>query len=855
VIEPDRTRAQRETGPLGLRALARDPLAILVTLVGAFLICASTYWAVGTGDSSSLDRYTALVGVPGGVVVILAAFRLRGAGRLDPSVRKMWSLVVTALALYSMGAAVHVVAISEPGLGFLGGASMLLEIAAYPIAWAALLALPGPGRTATDILLLVLDVAIVAFSASMLGWHLWLYPIAREAGASFLETLWVALPPALDLATIFAIGATLPRARQLGTAIALWILVVSIAAALVGDWLAGVEILRGVYRMGGVPGLFYSFAWLGFALAAYAQLRVPQRERPFRGQTHYSRDLPWLPYAALAAAYFIPTFGSWNDKELLQQHLPATGLLMGLVVARLAVTARENDRLGAAERETLAMAVDQATDAILTTNRRGVVTYVNPAFARITGYPAEEVVGRAMSDLEGDTGGWSGAEVRAVTSRGESWSGRMEGRRKDGEPFHVHMTVAPLRDPGGAIAGSIGVAKDITREQELEVELARAQRMEAIGRLAGGVAHDFNNILTVINGFSELALTELPPDHPVTEDISEISRASERAASLTRALLAFSRRQVMRPQPVNLNEVVAGLAPMLGVLMGDGTEIEVKPADRLGWAMADRAQLEQVILNLASNARDAMPAGGRLTIATKNVTLSEKYARTHLGSHAGPHVALVVADTGMGMTPEVRDHAFEPFFTTKERGKGTGLGLSTAIGVVEQSGGSIQVESKPGAGSEFTVYLPRAPRPDKAPESETPAPDRPVARGTETILVVEDEDPVRAFVERTLRQSGYRVLTARNGAEALDLAKSEPHLHLLFTDMVMPGMSGRELATRLATARPGLPAVFASGYSDEALGEGFGEEGAVPYLAKPFSAETLLNRVREALDGRTRGRT
>jgi hypothetical protein len=303
---------------------------------------------------------------------------------------------------------------------------------------------------------------------------------------------------------------------------------------------------------------------------------------------------------------------------------------------------------------------------------------------------------------------------------------------------------------------------------------------------------------------------------------------------------------------VNLNEVVAGMTPMLDVLMGDEVGVEVKPADKLGWAMADRAQLEQVILNLATNARDAMPEGGRLTIATRNVNLTEKHTRAHVGSSAGPHVALSIADTGVGMTPEVREHAFEPFFTTKERGKGTGLGLSTAIGVVQQSGGSIQVESKPGAGSEFTIYLPRVPKPPQTPVEAPPAAsERPIARGSETILVVEDEDPVRAFVERTLRQSGYRVLTAANGAEALELIRREQHLHLLFTDMVMPGMSGRELAARLTVMRPGLPAVFASGYSDEALRDDFREDASVPYLAKPFTADELLARVREALDGRT----
>jgi len=854
VIETGQTRPQGNIEPNLASGMLRDPLAFLLGFAGLSLVVAWLLWFLQPTTHDTFRDWTGLAGLPAGVLAALASLRLRRARKLDPGTRRMWALAALALVVYGIGALLNLVALHWTAGPYLGPVAFGLEIATYAIAWIALSALPGSARSKTDFTLISLDFAIIAWSTMMVAWHLWLYPAARQVGADVITAAGVAIFPALDIVIVGTVGSAALRAPHRGTAVALWLVCGAMAVTLVGDVAAGPDMLRASYRPGGVVGLLYSAAWFGIGAAIYAQWRIPQRRRTPRHPLERWRALALLPYVAVALAVTVPVVSAWDDQETLRQHVPAAGLLMALVIARLGVTARENARLAAAERERLATVVEQTTDGVVITNQRGIVTYVNPAFTVITGFAEEDVVGRPMSALEGgDPGIWSAEEVRAVLARGETWAGRMEGRRRDGEPFAVLMTVAPLRDRRGTISGSVGVARDILRERELEMELAQAQRMEAIGRLAGGVAHDFNNILTVINGFSELALTELDGDHPVREDIAEISRASDRAASLTRALLAFSRRQVMRPQPVHLNEVVAGMAPMLEVLMGEAVQISVKPADNLGWAMADRAQLEQVILNLASNARDAMPEGGRLTITTRNVNLTEKYARGHFGASPGPHVALSIADTGVGMTPEVKEHAFEPFFTTKERGKGTGLGLSTVIGVVQQSGGSIELQTKPGSGTELTVYLPRAARPAPPQPKKVAAPEPRPSGGSETILVVEDEGPVRAFVERTLRQAGYRVLTAANGAEALSVARKERGIQLLFTDMVMPGMTGRELAAKLAEMRPGLPAVFASGYSEEALKEGFGDQAGIPYLAKPFAAEALLGRVREALDAGPRG--
>jgi CheY-like chemotaxis protein len=302
----------------------------------------------------------------------------------------------------------------------------------------------------------------------------------------------------------------------------------------------------------------------------------------------------------------------------------------------------------------------------------------------------------------------------------------------------------------------------------------------------------------------------------------------------------------MQPSKVDLNEVVGGLTPMLRVLLGEDVELVAEWDHELGLVLIDRGQIEQVIVNLAVNARDAMPGGGKLTIATANAKIDARYARSHVGAVPGPQVKLVISDTGIGMTPEVMEHAFEPFFTTKAHGKGTGLGLSTVIGVVQQSGGTIDVASAPGAGSVFTILLPRA---GGASEPDgTAGRTNPMRGGSETILVAEDQDAVRLYVERVLIRAGYRVLAAANGQDALALAKTLPHVDLLFTDMVMPGLSGPELAKLLTAIHPGVRTLYASGYSDEALNLGFANEGRVPYLAKPFSTDGLLTRIREVLD-------
>ena len=626
--------------------------------------------------------------------------------------------------------------------------------------------------------------------------------------------------PVGDISLIFALGAIVSLyAQRTATLGFLAVATAAIVSVFAGDMVSGIDNLKGIYTPGGLSGVLYSSAWALLALAAYAQWRIGDRDTLERGLAYYARSFPWLPYVLVGVAFAAPVIRDWNDTDMLRQHAPATGLLMALVIARLAVTARQNATLAAAERERLAAAVDQAAEAMVTTDRAGNVTYVNPAFTRITGYTAAETIGRGQDFLGAGPDSARVAEIQAGLGRGESWEGRLFFRRRDGTDVDLAVSMAPLRDAAGGICGTVSAARDVSRERALEAQLSQAQRMEAVGRLAGGIAHDFNNLLTAISGFGELASAGVSPDDPVSEDIGEILKASDRAAALTKALLAFSRRQVMQPSKVDLNEVVSGLTPMLRLLLGEDIELGAEPDPELGPVLIDRGQLEQVILNLAVNARDAMPGGGKLTIATANASIDARYAGSHVGAVPGPHVKLVISDTGIGMTPEVMEHAFEPFFTTKARDKGTGLGLSMAIGVIQQSGGTIDTVSSPGAGSVFTILLPRAG--GASEPDETAGRTNQMPGGSETILVAEDQQAVRLLVERVLSRAGYRVLSAANGQDALALAKTLPHVDLLFTDMVMPGLGGIELSRLLTAIHPDVRTLYASGYSDEALAQGF----------------------------------
>jgi PAS domain S-box-containing protein len=496
----------------------------------------------------------------------------------------------------------------------------------------------------------------------------------------------------------------------------------------------------------------------------------------------------------------------------------------------------------------LTTVIEQAAEMVVITDREGTIQYVNPAFERVTGYSREEAIGqnpRIMKSGRQDAAFYR--DLWATIASGQVWHGRVVNRTKDGSPYTEDATISPVRDESGSIVSYVAVKHDVTDELELEERYRQAQKMEAIGRLAGGVAHDFNNLLTVIQGYTAFVLDELEAGDPVLADLEEISRAADRASALTAQLLAFSRRQTLRPSLLNLNDLIDGSAKMLRRLIGEDVELHAALDAKLGQVLADPARIEQVIMNLSVNARDAMPKGGKLTFETRNVTLDEAYAELHPGVRPGAYVRLAVSDTGTGMSEEVKAHLFEPFYTTKGEGEGTGLGLATVWGIVEQSGGHVEVYSELGVGSTFKVYLPRVDEGAKAVEQE--GDDEALLRGTETVLLVEDEDPVRELAHRTLEDQGYTVLSAGHPDQALHFGTGHPGaIHILVTDVVMPGMGGKELAERFVRSRPETKVLFISGYPDDAITRHGVLEPGIAFLQKPFVPEALVRKVRSVLD-------
>jgi PAS domain S-box-containing protein len=495
-------------------------------------------------------------------------------------------------------------------------------------------------------------------------------------------------------------------------------------------------------------------------------------------------------------------------------------------------------------------ALHAAADAIVITDRAGVIEWVNPAFTRLTGYPAQDALGKNPKDLvkSGKHAPAFYREFWETLLAGRTWHGEMINRRKDGSLYTEEQTVTPIFGASGAILHFVAIKEDITERLQLEAQFRQAQKMESVGQLASGIAHDFNNLLTVINGMSELVLEqEASHDGPLYADVQEIRRAGERAATLTRQLLAFSRQQILEPRVLNVHTVVAGMESLLRRLLGEDIDLVVVPTPDASCVKADPGQLEQVITNLAVNARDAMPQGGRLTIETQTVAIDEDAARQQgVAVPLGPYVLLAVSDSGVGMDEATRVHIFEPFFTTKGPGKGTGLGLSTVYGIVKQSQGFIRVESEVGQGTSVKILLPQV---TEAAGPERPGPTVVSSSGTETILLVEDNAGLRKLATRLLEPAGYIVFGAATGEEALRLLEGhEKPVHLLLSDVVLPGMNGRRLAEQLAQTHPGIKVLYMSGYTSDTIVRHGVLEARMPFLTKPFTAAALLRKVREVLD-------
>jgi PAS domain S-box-containing protein len=493
--------------------------------------------------------------------------------------------------------------------------------------------------------------------------------------------------------------------------------------------------------------------------------------------------------------------------------------------------------------------VEHAPVGIYRSTPDGRFLAVNATMVRLLGYDsADEVLLLRMSrDVYADP-----AERQRLLDR-DTYTDReydeveATWKRKDGQLLTVQLSVRAVRNGTRQVEYYETFVRDVTEQRRLQLQLVQSQKMEAVGRLAGGIAHDFNNLLTVITASCDLLLEDLGPHDPKREDVEQVRKAADGAAALTRQLLAFSRQQVLAPRVVTLGDVVYGVEKMLRRVIGEDIDL-VTVLDRdAGAVMADVGQLEQVLMNLAVNARDAMPTGGKLTIETKNVEHDPDYAREQEAAAVSRFVMLAVTDTGIGMDEATKARIFEPFFTTKEVGKGTGLGLATVYGIVRQSGGFIWVYSEPGLGTTFKIYLPQV---DAVVEGgASGAAPATVLRGTETVLLVEDAAAVRAVARQALARQGYTVLEAADGTEALQIAASHPGpIHLLLTDVVMPGLSGRQLSDQLTLLRPDTRVLYTSGYTDDAVVRHGVLEAGIAYLQKPFTVDGLARKVREVLD-------
>jgi two-component system cell cycle sensor histidine kinase/response regulator CckA len=565
---------------------------------------------------------------------------------------------------------------------------------------------------------------------------------------------------------------------------------------------------------------------------------------------HQGRSIPFVVLTEDANEHTVAQTiegENWNcltrsrlDGATLVRTIRSTLALQGL---------KEEKQVAEQSLRKLSRAVEQSADAVIITDHAGNIEYVNPAFESLTGYGREEVLGKNPRILKsGEQGPEVYQEMWRTILSGNVYRGIFANRKKNGELYYVEQSISPVRDADGELTNFIANARDLSERVRLEAQLLQAQKMDAIGRLAGGVAHDFNNLLTIITSYAELALDEITHEHPLSPKIHEILLAARRAALLTRQLLAFSRKQARALRVADLNEVVSSVSKTLARLIGEDIDLSFVPGQGLGPVRIDPVQIEQILMNLASNARDAMPQGGHLRIETGDITLDEAYVQLKkIDIPLGRYALITVSDDGAGIPPEHIPHIFEPFYTTKAEGEGTGLGLATVYGIVKQNKGFIWVYSEPGRGTIFKIYLPCVSGQKIAPGA-TESGEHSSGGGSETILLVEDEAAVRHSTAEFLKRRGYTVLESSDGAQAVALARDYiSPIDLVVTDVVMPNMSGGHLANEILRLRPQTRLLFVSGYAGKTVLDHKVFDLERNFLQKPYTLKQLSVKIREAL--------
>ncbi|MEA2206895.1 MAG: two-component system, cell cycle sensor histidine kinase and response regulator CckA [Blastocatellia bacterium] len=845
--------------------LLRDWGGVLTIGLAMVTISYLSWLLFSDADDARKTLITDLVQPIVSLGMTILAFRASRQTALDARTLRAWRVLAVAFFVYFAANVTWFYYETFVGQDLAVTWADALYLAYYPIALTGLLMFPT-ARSARSRVTFALDAGTVMVGASMVIWYLILRPIALAEQTSTLESVIAAAYPISNTVLLFGVAALLLRGIDKNLRWALGILMVAVLFDAIADFGYSYLTLQSSYEGGNWPDCFYILSFLLMGLSAQVQWwtakHVAAREA---GVGDQRSPFPWLPYLAVALAYGLLLFVSYkhvhrNEGDQVVWLTMGAFVITGLVVVRQIIALRENSRLlseraARATEARFVSLVEQSSDVISIIRPSGRVLYESPSIERVFGYAPSEMMGRMLIEFVHPDDQAGARELVTTVCQESGARGRTELRllHKDGHYLDVEAVMTNLLDDpnvGGIVINSRNIVERKRAEEALhdsEEQLRQSQKMDAVGQLAGGVAHDFNNLLAVIIGYSDLLLarTDLPLNEDSQRKVEQISKAGHRAAALTRQLLAFSRKQVLQPKLLDLNIVVGDMDKMLKRLIGEHIEMRSLLEPALGIVKADPGQVEQVLVNLVVNARDAMPAGGKLTIETGNVLLDGQYVHTHRAVEPGPYVMLAVSDTGIGMAADVKTRIFEPFFTTKEKDKGTGLGLSTVYGIVKQSGGSIWVYSEPGQGTTFKIYLPCV---DQSADIEEVGIVDQDYTGAETVLLVEDEEMVRQIANEILTLNGYRVLQAAHGNEALEISRNHDGvIDVMITDVVMPLMGGPELAQTLAASRPQMQVLYMSGYTDDTIvHHGVLQQGTA-FLQKPFTAEAFTRKLREVI--------